>query len=116
MGQFKGNDLAGFWIKATVSAGVPTNAASFNVTSITDTATGQLTVTIATDFSSTAWACFCAAELGATTYAVANNRKTYVRNASQAAGSVIIDCIDSTATTNLAADPTAWHVSGFGAQ
>ena len=37
MGQFKGDDLAGFWLKATVTAGVPTNAASFNVTSITDT-------------------------------------------------------------------------------
>lgn len=116
MGAFKSDDLAGFWIKATVSAGVPSNAGSFNVTSITDTGPGILTVTIATDFASTAWCCQCAVEMTATTYAVANDRKAKVRNGGQAAGTVAIDCIDSTATTNLAADPTAWHVVGFGAQ
>lgn len=116
MGQFKQDDLAGFWIKATVSGGVPSNAASFNVTSITDTGPGILTVTIATDFASANWCCLCAAELTATTYAVANDRRTYIRNAAQAAGSVAIDCIDGTATTNLVKDPTAWHVMGFGAQ
>ena len=116
MGQFKGDDLAGFWLKATVTAGVPTNAASFNVTSITDTGPGILTVTIATDFASANWCCHCDVEMTATTYAVANDRKAKIRNGGQAAGSVAIDCIDSTATTNLAADPAAWHVSGFGVQ
>ncbi|MES0052209.1 hypothetical protein NKJ66_01105 [Mesorhizobium sp. M0078] len=116
MGQFKDDDLCGFWTKCTVSAGVPTNAASFNVTSITDTGPGILTVTIGTDFASANWMCMCSAELTATTYAVANDRRVYVRNASQAAGSVAIDCIDDTATTNLVKDPAAWHVAGFGTQ
>jgi hypothetical protein len=40
------------WGFVTVSGGTPTLAASFNVTSITDTGVGRLTVTIATDFSS----------------------------------------------------------------
>ncbi|ESX23315.1 hypothetical protein [Mesorhizobium sp. LSJC264A00] len=116
MGAFKSDDLCGFWTKCTVSAGVPTNAASFNVTSITDTGPGILTVTIGTDFASANWMCSCAAEMTATTYAVANARRANIRNGSQAAGSVAIDCTDNTATTNLAVDPAAWHVSGFGVQ
>lgn len=40
------------WGIATVSGGTPTLRASYNVTSITDTGTGQLTVTVANDFSS----------------------------------------------------------------
>lgn len=116
MGQFKPDDQIGFWIKATVSAGVPTNAASFNVASITDTGPGILTVTLTRAFATANWACACDVELTATTYAVANARRANIRNASQAAGSVAIDCTDNTATTNLAADPAAWHVSGFGTQ
>lgn len=116
MGQYKRDDLAAFWLKATVSGGVPTLAASFNVTSITDTGPGILTVTIANDFTSANWSCTCDSEMTATTYAVANARRTNIRNASQAAGSVAIDCVDNTATTNLAVDPAAWHVQGFGVQ
>lgn len=104
------------WGKVTVSAGTPTLAVSYNTTSITDTATGELTWTIATDFSTANYAVFCDAELTATTYAVANDRKVKVRNATQAAGTLILDCIDSTAVTNLLADPTAWHFGGFGDQ
>lgn len=116
MGAFKADDHAGFWIKATVSAGVPSNAASFNVASITDTGVGILTVTLTQAFASANWCCQCATEATATTYAVANARRPNIRNAAQAAGSVAIDCVDNTAATNLAADPTAWHVSGFGVQ
>lgn len=35
-----------------MASGVPTLAQNYNITSITDTAPGQVTVTIATDFSS----------------------------------------------------------------
>lgn len=35
-----------------MSSGVPTLAQNYNITSVTDTAVGQVTVTIATDFSS----------------------------------------------------------------
>ena len=45
------------WGYATVSGGTPTLETSYNLTSITDTGTGQLTATIATDFSDAEWAC-----------------------------------------------------------
>jgi hypothetical protein len=44
------------WATITYSGGTPTLAASYNITSITDTGAGQLTITIATDFSSADWA------------------------------------------------------------
>ena len=48
---------ATFWAHVTVSAGVPTLQASYDVTGITDSALGVLTETIATNFSSSYWAC-----------------------------------------------------------
>jgi hypothetical protein len=104
------------WAMVTVSAGTPTLQTSYNITSITDSATGQLLVTIATDFSSANWACLATAELTATTYAVANDRKVYVRNATRAVGSVALDCIDSTTVTNLKKDPASWFMAGYGDQ
>src|SRR3990167_9929940 len=50
------------WAMVTVSAGTPTLQTSFNISSITDTGVGQLTVTIATDFSSANWCCIHSAE------------------------------------------------------
>ena len=46
------------WAMVTVAAGVPTLETSYNITSITDTAVGRLTVTIATDFSTANWPSF----------------------------------------------------------
>ena len=43
---------AKMWAYVTVSGGTPSLDASYNVTSITDTSAGNVTVTIATDFSS----------------------------------------------------------------
>jgi len=106
--------VAKCWGMADVSANVPTLRKSYNITSITDTATGQLTVTVATDFSDAFYAVVIGSRLTATTYAVANDRKVYVRFGTQAAGSFILDCIDSTATTNLAKDPDSWNWACFG--
>ena len=107
---------AKMWGMATVAANVPTLQASFNVASITDSATGQILWTFTTAFSSTNYAVQCNSEYTATTYAVANDRKVAVRNGTRATGSVALDCIDSTATTNLKADPAAWFIMANGDQ
>lgn len=104
------------WGIATVAANVPTLAASFGISSITDSATGEITFTFAAAFSSTNFCVQCAGELTATTYAVANDRKVSVRNATRATGSVHLDCVDSTATTNLQKDPNSWFMSAYGDQ
>jgi hypothetical protein len=114
--SFNGPEDAAAWGIATVSAGVPTLAASFNITSITDTATGELTVTIATDFASANYAWLASVELPGTTYEEANVRNVAIRNGSRAAGSVVLDCYDDTEDTHLLADPASWHFAGFGAQ
>lgn len=49
---------AKFWAQVT-GAGTPALQTSYNVTSIADTGTGRMTVTIATDFSSANWCCQC---------------------------------------------------------
>ena len=48
--------VAKAWAYVTYSAGTPTLQASSNVSGITDTATGRLTVTIDTDFANANWA------------------------------------------------------------
>lgn len=105
---------AKFYGCVAVSGGTPTLEESFNITSIADTGTGQLTVTIATDMANATYTVVTSAELTATSYAVANDRKTYVRYATQAVGTFDIDCIDSTATTNVVKDPETWYFVGYG--
>lgn len=91
--------------------------ASYNITSLTDTGTGDVAVTIGTDFSSsTAYWALVSVEMTATTFAVANDRKAKIKNATLAAGTVSLQCIDSTATTNLIKDPASWHFAAFGDQ
>lgn len=103
---------AKFWCKWTANS--TTILASYNVTSIADTATGQATVTIATDFSGAHYAAQVSVEAANTTWTVANAREPHLRNATLAAGSFVVDCIDNTVTTNLEKDPATWSVIGFG--
>jgi hypothetical protein len=107
---------AKMWAMATVSANVPTLQASYNCSGIVDSATGQIQFNFTTSFSSTNYSVQCNSEYTATTYAVANDRKVAVRNATRAVGSVSLDCIDSTATTNLKADPATWFIMANGDQ
>jgi hypothetical protein len=116
MSSFSDNSHTRFWAFVTVAAGTPTLSTSFNVTSITDTGTGLLTVTIATDFSSAAWCCTVSVERAATALAVANLRSAAIRNTGLAAGTVLVECWDGTATTANQVDPTSWHVEGLGSQ
>lgn len=92
------------WAYVTVSAGTPTLTASYNITSITDTGTGVLTITIATDFSSADWA---------SSGGVAGNPLVW-EFSSKAAGSVAMSAYN--AATFSAADPTSWNFAGFGDQ
>lgn len=103
-----------FWYRVTVSGNVPTLQQSYNITSITDTATGQLTVTIGNDFSAVNYAIATGVEGASTALTVANRRVDIVRNATPAAGSFIHECADLTATTNLAADPATWYAIAAG--
>lgn len=90
----------------TTGGGTPAlHANSYNVTSITDTATGRLTVTIGNDFSSANW---CGV-LGGTCATNANRLWSLV---SKAAGSVILEA--SSATTTLADPGTGWDWAFFG--
>lgn len=105
--------VAKFWVKAGVAGNV---LASWNVTSLTDNGTGDITVTIATDFSSVDYCANVSVEMTATTYGVANTREPHIRFGGQAAGTLRCDCTDNTATTSLIKDPTMWHISGLGDQ
>lgn len=96
--------------KAWVTAGVTGNIlASYNITSVTDTGTGDIAVTIATDFSSANYAIAMAVQRINSTAAEANSRIGTIKTASIAAGSFSMDCWDTTATTNVIKDPTSWH-------
>jgi hypothetical protein len=105
------------WAQVVVSAGTPTLTTSYNITSITDSATGAMIITIATDFSSANW---CALALGAKATgggAEANQRKVMVgAPVSIAPGTIALVCYDDTVTTNLLADPEQWYFAGFGDQ
>lgn len=101
------------WGKTSVSGGTPTLNVSYNITSITDTATDQLTVTIANDFSSANYAFVCGIEAATTTLSATTTSLLYfIRNATQAAGSLIIQACEI--DVGAATDPSAWHWIGCG--
>ena len=116
MSQFTDDSHTRFWAMVTVSGGTPTLQSSFNVTSITDTGTGLLTVTIATDFTTANWCCNVSVERASTALTVANLMFAAIRNAGLAAGTVLVECWDDTVVTANQVDPASWHVSGFGVQ
>lgn len=72
------------WAYVTVSGGTPSLDASYNVTSITDTSAGNVTVTIGTDMSS---ANYCAVANAVTAGGVSNVASV---KTGQAAGSLVV--------------------------
>lgn len=90
-----------FWLKA---AGAGTLTSSYNITSVTDTGPGVLTVTIATDFSSADYAITTGYVLGT----------VYVHASSQAAGSFVLN--SQRLSDGAALDPTTYYAAGFGDQ
>ena len=112
MSKFSDDSHARFWAKVGITGNL---LASFNVTSVTDDGPGVLTVTIATDFSSANWVCgVCVENADASIDAANDGMIAMIALSSQAAGSVqLLNKLDS---GTVAADPTTWHVWGFGAQ
>jgi hypothetical protein len=110
---------AKFWAKV---AGAGTLTSSYNVTSVTDTGPGQLTITIATDFSSADW-CALASIRAPTDVLVAADYLNYtVQIVGQAAGTLTLETlqwlIDNGATGSTVdnQDPTTYFAAGFGDQ
>jgi hypothetical protein len=101
------------WALITVSGGTPTLQSSYNITSITDTATGQCTVTIGVDFSSANWSPLVGGDSSAN-YNGANNVGITYGYASKAAGSIILRCRFSNDGSNT--DPGEWNFFGAGDQ
>jgi len=100
--------VAKVWAFITVSGGTPSLDASHNVTSITDTSAGNVTVTIATDFSSANYCAIAQAVTGAGTAHMASVKT------GQAAGSFVV----RTALTSSGADTDNINISvvAFGDQ
>lgn len=105
---------AKFWAMATVAAGVPTLQTSYNVTSITDTGSGQLTVTIATDFSSANWCASVTVEYEA---GDASGKIGGISNGGLAVGTILARSMQTGASSNATlSDPASWHIMGLGDQ
>jgi len=88
---------------------VPSTTQSYNVTSITDTGVGRLTVTIATDFSSGSYCVMVTPGYNTTTTCISAKAKgdTY------AAGSIELNM---TSAASALIDPDQWEFSMFGDQ
>ena len=93
------------WGKVGPATQVP---ATYNVTSVADTAAGRCTVTIATDFSSADWACVTG-NIGVSSLTGA----TLAWAVAPAAGSVELNNIDATAT-QVIEDPLQYGFAGYG--
>lgn len=97
-----------FWAQVT-GGGTPALTTNYNVTSIADTGTGRMTVTIATDFSSANWAA------SVTTFTTATSGDEGIPNINaKAAGTIEAG---NRIITPAAADPNVgYDVFGFGDQ
>lgn len=101
------------WGKCTNAGGTPTLQTSYNMTSITDTATDQLTITIANDFSSAHYALTMSIEAATTSLsATTTSLLGFIRNGSLAAGSAILQACEI--DVGGATDPASWHWIGCG--
>lgn len=98
--------VAKFWVCVNYSAGTPSIAASYNVTGIVDNGTGDITVTIATDFSSANWCPFAIAQNSSS-----SARFAYVTSSGRTAGTVRV-AIENAGGT--AGDPESVFIGGFG--
>ena len=103
---------AKWWACVRFPSGSPVLTTSYNVTSITDTATGRLQVNIATNFSSADWVPCVTITFGATTGSAC--AVPVVHNVS--AGTVELHCRQVTAFPTVFANPTSWFACGFGDQ
>ena len=101
-GNISHSSVAKAWCRIVVTAGTPALSGSFNVSSVTDTGTGQATPVWDTDFASTSYAVVATIGSGSNRIAVVG---------SQAVGSATIVCRDDAGT---ATDPGQYFVIAFG--
>lgn len=105
------------WAFVTYSGSTPTLAASYNITSITDTGVGDLTITIATDFSSASWS--SSVSLGGSSVGtqISTSAPAAIQYGAVAAGSIKIGVHEgATGTTGDPVDPTSISFQGYGDQ
>jgi Protein of unknown function (DUF2793) len=106
------------WFKVGVSAGTPSIATAYNVTSVTDTGTGHLTVTIENDLSSANYCLVPGIERDDT--GTSNNsfgRTVNIRNNTLAAGAFDLECYyyaGGSGNGLTLQDPGSWHGTVFG--
>lgn len=102
---------AKFW--AIVTANGTTLSASYNLTSRTDTGTGDLLLTIATDFSSANWV-HAMGMNGIIVTSAGSSSSPYPYTGTKAAGTIQLLCRSGTAGSS---DPnSSWSCVGFGDQ
>ena len=108
--------VAKVWGIITVSGGTPTLAAGNGIASITDTATGRLTITFSTAFSSANYCVQVSVERQTTAHGD-NNDKIHatVRNGSRTTTTVQLEAWDGSDAADLT-DPAAWFVTILGDQ
>ena len=100
------------WARITVASGVPTLAQNYNITSITDTATGQVTVTIATDFSSANYIVVGSAS----TLDGAGRWVGVSATTPPTAGAMLLNAFSAVSTLGDPSSGGAWYVAAFGDQ
>ena len=91
------------------------NYTGYNITSV-PLAAGLATITIGTDFSSADWVCQATCKRSSTSLSVTNLKYCAVRSATQAAGSVVVEVWDGTATTAVQEHPETYYMTGYGDQ
>lgn len=104
------DNIAKGWCNVSVSGGTPTLNADYNVTSITDSGVGQLTVTWETDFSSANYVVTVTVRGSS-----GNDHSVAAIDESNALGTG--SCMVSSATGgNVLTDPQLWCVVAYGVQ
>jgi hypothetical protein len=105
-----------FWAFVPVRGGVPTLSSSYNVSSVTDDALGQVTINLATSFSSVSWSPLATVGKVNPSLTSAAIREMMVRESGIAAGTIGLICVDGTIGTRNPVDPDFWSVQGQGDQ
>ena len=111
MGSFSDNSHVRFYVRATANS--TTIQESFNVASVEDTATGRMTVNVATDFVGATWA---PGMVIVEDQADANIIVGAIDNGTITAGVFVMDAWLVGATTEALNDPVSWSAWGFGNQ
>jgi hypothetical protein len=103
-----------FWCHAATSTGTPFVLDSYNLTSLTDTATGRLTFNVNVDFGNANYCIQASVQRSSTSLTVTNLKYQNVRNGTQAVGSFEVEVYDGTATTHVQEDPNDIYAAAQG--